>query len=129
MVPLSSLQIYVKMMKTVPLDVKCTDTVDQIKSKIGALEGIDISQQALFLAGNHLEKDSRLADYNIMTNSCVDHPVRLIVSMAYKPADYNIMANSCVDLYVTDVMQTLSVSPLLGREDHKPQCEEIPECC
>ena len=103
-VPLSSLQIYVKMMKTVPLDVKSTDTIDQIKSQISALEGIDSSQQALFFAGNQLEKDNRLADYNIM-------------------------ANSCVDLYVTDVMQTLSVSPLLGREDHKPQCEEIPECC
>ncbi|KAL6883253.1 hypothetical protein ACP4OV_010667 [Aristida adscensionis] len=38
-------KIFVNMMKTVALDVKCTDTVDQIKSKIGAIEGIDKSQQ------------------------------------------------------------------------------------
>jgi hypothetical protein len=38
------------MMKTVLLDVKSTNTIDQIKSKIGALEGIDNSPQALFFA-------------------------------------------------------------------------------
>jgi ubiquitin C len=37
------------MMKTVLLDVKSTNTIVQIKSKIGALEGIGKSQQALFL--------------------------------------------------------------------------------
>ncbi|KAL5675921.1 hypothetical protein ACJX0J_012052, partial [Zea mays] len=41
--------IYVWMMKTVLLDVKSTNTIVQIKSKIGALEGIGKSQQALFL--------------------------------------------------------------------------------
>jgi ubiquitin C len=54
------------MTKIVALDVKSTDTIDQIKSKIDALEGIDSSQQALFFVGNHLEKDNRLTDYNIM---------------------------------------------------------------
>uniref|UniRef100_A0A0A8ZN82 Ubiquitin-like domain-containing protein n=1 Tax=Arundo donax TaxID=35708 RepID=A0A0A8ZN82_ARUDO len=65
-------KIYVKMMKTIALDVKCTDTVDQIKSKISAIEGIDKNQQALFFSGNHLENDNTLADHNIMTNSSVD---------------------------------------------------------
>jgi ubiquitin C len=37
------------MMKTVLLDVKSTNTIVQIKYKIGALEGIGKSQQALFL--------------------------------------------------------------------------------
>jgi ubiquitin C len=78
------------MMKTVPLDVKSTDTIDQIKSQISALEGIDSSQQALFFAGNQLEKDNRLADYNIM-------------------------ANSCVDLYVTDGMQISVSIPSVGK--------------
>lgn len=83
-------KIYVKMMKTVPLDVKSTDTIDQIKSQISALEGIDSSQQALFFAGNQLEKDNRLADYNIMENSCVD-------------------------LYVTDGMQISVSIPSVGK--------------
>lgn len=77
-------------MKTVPLDVKSSDTIDQIKSKIGALEGIDNSQQALFFAGNQLENDNRLADYNILTNSCVD-------------------------LYVTDGMQISVSIPSVGK--------------
>lgn len=71
-VPLSSLQIYVKMVKEVALDVKCTDTIDQIKSKINSIEGIDKSHQALFFGGNHLENNNRLVDYNITTNSSVD---------------------------------------------------------
>uniref|UniRef100_A0A804LSS9 Uncharacterized protein n=1 Tax=Zea mays TaxID=4577 RepID=A0A804LSS9_MAIZE len=43
--------IYVWMMKTVLLDVKSTNTIVQIKSKIGALEGIGNRQKALFFAG------------------------------------------------------------------------------
>jgi len=78
------------MTKIVALDVKSTDTIDQIKSQISALEGIDSSQQALFFAGNQLEKDNRLADYNIM-------------------------ANSCVDLYVTDGMQISVSIPSVGK--------------
>ncbi|CAL4917143.1 unnamed protein product [Urochloa decumbens] len=65
-------KIYVKMVKEVALDVKCTDTVDQIKSKISSIEGIEKSQQVLFFGGKHLENNRRLADYNIMTNSSVD---------------------------------------------------------
>nr|TKV93397.1 hypothetical protein SEVIR_9G223300v2 [Setaria viridis] len=64
--------IYVKMMKTVPLDVECTDTVDQVKAKIGAIEGIDKGQQELFFAGIHLEDANMLTDYDIKTNSFVD---------------------------------------------------------
>lgn len=84
------MQIYVKVMKTVALDVKCTDTVDQIKYKIGAMEGIDKSQQALFFAGNHLENEIMLSDYGIL-------------------------ANTSVDLYVTDGMQISVSIPSIGK--------------
>lgn len=70
--PGGSYKIYVKMLKTVALDVKCTDTVDQIKSKFSAIEGIDKSAQELFFAGIHLKNDDKLADYNITTNTSVD---------------------------------------------------------
>jgi hypothetical protein len=70
-VPPSGLQIFVKMMKTVMLDVNSTDTLDQIKSQISTIEGIDKNQQMLFFAGSHLEDHNRLADY-VMTNSYVD---------------------------------------------------------
>jgi len=83
-------KIQVKMVKTVALDVKSTDTVDQIKSNISAIEGIDKSQQVLFFGGNQLENNNRLADYNIMTNSSVD-------------------------LYVTDGMQISVSIPSVGK--------------
>jgi ubiquitin C len=102
LVPLSSLQIYIRMMKTVLLDVKSTDTIDQIKSKIGALEGIDNSQQELFFAGSHLEKDNRLADYNIMTNSCVDlyvtdgMQISVSIPSVWKTIKLNVMKSQSV---------------------------------
>ncbi|KAL6641073.1 hypothetical protein ACP70R_019254 [Stipagrostis hirtigluma subsp. patula] len=83
-------KIFVKMTKTVALDVKCTDTVDQIKSRVAAAEGIDKSQQQLFFAGNHLKNDNRLSDYNIN-------------------------ANCSVDLYVTDAMQIYVNIPSVGK--------------
>ena len=60
------------MMKTVSLDVEFTDTVDQLKAKIGAIEGIDKGQQELFFAGIHLKNDNMVTDYGIMDNSFVD---------------------------------------------------------
>jgi ubiquitin C len=78
------------MMKTVPLDVEYTDRVDQVKAKIGAIEGIDKGQQELFFAGIHLKND------NVIT-------------------DYGIMANSSVDLYVTDGIQISVKIPSVGK--------------
>lgn len=72
MTQLSYVQIHVKMLKTVTLDVNCTDTVDQIKSKFSTIEGIDKSMQELFFAGIHLKNHGKVADYNIMPNSSVE---------------------------------------------------------
>lgn len=70
--PAESYKIHVKMLKTVAIDVSCTDTVDHIKTKVSAIEGIDKCSQELFFSGIHLKNDDKLADYNIMTNSSVD---------------------------------------------------------
>ncbi|KAL6883257.1 hypothetical protein ACP4OV_010671 [Aristida adscensionis] len=78
------------MMKKVALDVESTDTVDQIKSIIGAIEGIEKSQQELFFTGIHLESNNTLADYNII-------------------------ANSSVDLYAADGMQISAKIPSVGK--------------
>ncbi|GJN20852.1 hypothetical protein PR202_gb08281 [Eleusine coracana subsp. coracana] len=95
------MQVYVKVMKTVAVDVKCTDTVNQIKSQIGAIEGIDKSQQTLFFAGNHLEDDNMLSDYGIL-------------------------ANTSVDLYVTDGMQISVSIPSVGKIIKIMEKEGIP---
>lgn len=88
--PAESYKIHVKMLKTVAIDVSCTDTVDHIKSKVSAIEGIDKCSQELFFSGIHLKNDDKLADYNIMTNSSVD-------------------------LYVTDGMQISVKIPSVGK--------------
>ncbi|XP_037450911.1 polyubiquitin-like [Triticum dicoccoides] len=85
-----SYKIHVKMLKTVAIDVSCTDTVDHIKSKVSAIEGIDKCSQELFFSGIHLKNDDKLADYNIM-------------------------ANSSVDLFVTDGMQITVKIPSVGK--------------
>ncbi|KAG8091950.1 hypothetical protein GUJ93_ZPchr0012g20231 [Zizania palustris] len=78
------------MMKTVTLDVNCSDTVDQIKSKFSAIEGIDKSTQEMFFSGMHLKNENTIAHYNIMTNSSVD-------------------------LYVTDGIQIFVKIPSVGK--------------
>ena len=78
------------MMKTVSLDVEFTDTVDQLKAKIGAIEGIDKGQQELFFAGIHLKNGNMVTDYGIMDNSFVD-------------------------LYVTDGIQIFVKIPSVGK--------------
>ncbi|KAL5223827.1 hypothetical protein ABZP36_010466 [Zizania latifolia] len=88
--PPPSFKIYVKMMKTVTLDVNCSDTVDQIKSKFSAIEGIDKSTQEMFFSGMHLKNENMIAHYNIMTNSSVD-------------------------LYVTDGIQIFVKIPSVGK--------------
>ncbi|CAN6287989.1 unnamed protein product [Urochloa humidicola] len=88
--PRSSLKIYVKMMKTVQLNVECTDTVDQVKAKIRAIEEIDKDLQEILFAGIRLENDNMLTDYDIKTNSFVD-------------------------LYVTDGMQISVKIPSVGK--------------
>ena len=69
---LESFQIFVKTLtgKTTPLDVKPTDTLDDVKKKIQDREGILLDCQRLFYAGKHLLEGGRsLAGYDIVKDS------------------------------------------------------------
>ncbi|XP_008776742.1 polyubiquitin 3-like isoform X2 [Phoenix dactylifera] len=68
----SKMKIFLKLMKTVALEVNSTDTIDDIKAKISPVEGLAPSQQELFFAGNHLKGTNTLADYNIPENSTIN---------------------------------------------------------
>jgi ubiquitin C len=120
----SSLQIYVKMTKTLALDVNSTDTVDQIKSKIGSIEGIDKSQQALFFAGNHLENDNRIADYDITTNSCVD----LYVTDGMQISVSIPSVGKTIKLNVTNSQSVADVKAVIEQKGGVPLGEQILMC-
>ena len=74
------MQIFVRILgskKTICLEVRNSDTIGVVKSKVEAKEGIPPEFNRLWFSGKWLQEDRKLSDYNISAESTLTLAINL----------------------------------------------------
>ncbi|KAK3190365.1 hypothetical protein Dsin_029926 [Dipteronia sinensis] len=69
--PEEEINLYFKIIKTIAMKVKRSDTIKDIKAMLDEEEHVPEDVQELFFAGDHLRDGQRILDYGILRNSTV----------------------------------------------------------
>ena len=116
-----SMQIFVKTIrgKTITLDVKPSDSIEKVKTRIQGKKGIPPDVQHLIFAGKQLENRHTLSEYNVQEGSTL-HLGRPVLQL--NDDDMNIFVKTS-----TGKTLTLEVKPSDSVWDVKDQIEDM-EC-